>query len=68
MDDIAKYSPKKQNIIYRNHYADVACHAMQAKAYGPALNYYMKAISYKMLSVRIIAKAFVYGFVGRKIE
>ena len=66
--DIQKYPIKMQNIIYRNHYADVACHAMQAKAYRVAFRYYAKANSYKTLSLRIIAKAILYGFMGREVE
>lgn len=66
--DIEKYPMPLQKIIYRNQYADIACHAMQAKAYKVAWKYYKKAASYKMLSFRIIAKAMAYGFLDFRIE
>ena len=66
--DISKYSQNEQKIIYRNQYADIACHAMQAKAYKTAFQYYKKANSYKILSLKIIAKGLLYGFAGRNIE
>lgn len=66
--DICKYPQKKQNVIYRNQYADIACHAMQAKAYKTAFKYYKKANSYKLLSLRIIAKGVLHGFAGRRVE
>lgn len=67
-DDIECFPKGKQKVIYRNQYADVACHAMQAKAFSAAWRYYAKANSYKILSLRIIAKAVLYGFMGRKVE
>lgn len=66
--DIQNYSKREQEIIYRNHFADVACHAMMSKNYKDAFELYMKACSYKILSLRIIAKAVLYGFFGRQVE
>lgn len=67
-EDIEKYSKYKQNVIYRNQYADVACHAMMNKSFKDALRLYMEANTYKLLSLRIIAKAIVYVFFNRKVE
>ena len=67
-NDIDKYPITKKRIIYRNQYSDVACHAIQAKAYKVAFYYYKKAASYKMLSSKIIVKAILYGFFNFKIE
>ena len=67
-NDITKHPQNKQKIIYRNQYADIACHAMQAKAYKTAFQYYKKANSYKALSLKIIVKAILYGFMGRRVE
>lgn len=67
-DDIESFSNEEQSIIYRNQFADVACHAIQAKAYKVAFYFYRKANSYKCLSLRILVKAFLYGFCGRKVE
>ena len=67
-NDIEKYSKKKQNTIYRNQYADVACHAMMNKKYKDAFVLYKKASSYKCLSLRVIAKAILYGFFNWEVE
>lgn len=67
-DDIEKYPFWMQRTIYRNHFADIACHAMQAKAYKTALQYYRKANSYKLLSLKIIVKGLLFGFAGRSVE
>ena len=66
--DIRKYDESQQSIIYRNQYADVACHAMMSKKYRGALALYKKASSYKFLSVKIVAKAIAYGFLNFKVE
>lgn len=67
-EDIEKYSIKEKNTIYRNQYADIACHAMQNKAYKAAWQFYKKANSFRMLSLRIIAKGVAYGFLNFKTE
>lgn len=66
--DISKFDKSQQSIIYRNQYADVACHAMMSKKYREALILYKKANGYKLLSFRIIAKAIAYGFLNYKVE
>ena len=66
--DIRKFDIRRQNIIFRNQFADVACHAMKDKQYKAAITLYKKANSYKMLSLRIIAKAFAYGFLNFQAE
>lgn len=67
-EDINKYPPNEQKIIYRNQYADVGCHVLQAKAYKKAFEYYKKANSYRLLSLKIIIKGLLYGFAGRLVE
>lgn len=66
--DIEAFCLRDQQIIYRNQFADLACHAIQAKAFRNAFKYYKKANSFKFLSPRIVAKAVMYGFLGRKVE
>lgn len=66
--DINKYDESQQSIIYRNQYADVACHAMMSKKYREAIVLYKKANSFKLLSFKIIAKAIAYGFLNYKVE
>lgn len=66
--DIENYSEGERKVIYRNQYADVACHAMMNKKYKDAFVLYKKASSYKCLSLRVIAKAILYGFFNWKVE
>lgn len=67
-EDIGNYEHNKQHIILRAQYADIACHAMQEKEYKLAFNFYKKANSYKLLSLKIIAKAIAYGLFNYKVE
>ncbi len=67
-EDIKSYEKKRQNIIFRAQYADIACHAVQEKEYKIAFQYYQKANSYKLLSLKIIAKAIAYGLFNYKVE
>lgn len=67
-NDIEKYSTYKKKIIYRNQYADVACHAIQEKEYLIAIKFYKIANTYKHLSLKIIAKAIAYGLFNYKVE
>ncbi len=66
--DIGNYTVSEIKTIYRNNYADVACHAMMSKEYKDALILYKRANSYKTLSFRIIAKGLIYGFMNREVE
>ena len=66
--DIESYPPSSQNTIYRNQYSDVACHAIMGKDYKVAFKLYKMANSYRLLSLRIIAKAIAYGFLNRQVE
>lgn len=66
--DIESYPSSSQRTIYRDQYSDVACHAMMGKDYMNAFTLYKKANSFRLLSLRIIAKAIAYGFLNRKVE
>lgn len=66
--DIERYTRRKQMTIYRNQFADVACHAVMEKQYLEAFNLYKKANSFRILSLKIIAKAIAYGVFNRQVE
>lgn len=66
--DIENFQDCKRNTILRNQYADIACNAIKERNYSVAIKYYKKANKYKLLSLKIIAKAIAYGLLSYKVE